>query len=353
MNAYITGLGAITAQNTSARPFFAGEPQLQDGSWLHAIEPEYKEYINPVLLRRMSHAIKMGVTSAMMALKDGGVTMPDAIITGTGLGCIEDTENFLNNIITNKEQFLPPTPFIQSTHNTIAAQIALILKCNNYNYAYVHGGLSFESALLDALMILHEGNGRNLLVGGTDELTQASWQIMHRMGLLRHSAAGHDRSLMKKGRGSTGGEGSVFMTLSTEKTNAYANIRSMDIFSGNAGISNIRQMIQNSLDTAGLAAADIDLIIMGMNGDRKGDKLYTDIHNSLFAGKPVAAYKHLIGEYHTASAFAPAFAADILKSGTVPQCAMAAGNVPSSVKNILIYNHYFNSHHAVITISGC
>ena len=53
--------------------------------------------------------------------------MPDAIITGTGLGCLEDTEKFLTAMVTNKEEFLTPTSFIQSTHNTVSAQIALLL----------------------------------------------------------------------------------------------------------------------------------------------------------------------------------------------------------------------------------
>ncbi|MEI6766265.1 MAG: beta-ketoacyl synthase chain length factor [Bacteroidota bacterium] len=353
MKAYITGIGAITAQKTAVKPFFAETPIAQEGEWLRSIEPDYKEYVNPVLIRRMSRVIKMGVASALMSLKEAGITMPDAIITGTGLGCIEDTENFLNNIITNKEQFLPPTPFIQSTHNTIAAQVALILKCNNYNFAYVHGGLSFESALLDAMMMMNEGNGTNILVGGTDELTQASWSIMHRMGMYRSSCSNHLNILSNKGRGSIGGEGSVFLTLSTENNNAYASINSIDIFSGKADSKRVTEYIKSGLDTAEMKADDIDLCIFGMNGDRQGDRIYDELSNGMFAGKTVVAYKHLTGEYHTANAFAPALAASILRSQSVPDSVAVHGNKPGNIRNILIYNHYFNTHHSVITLSGC
>lgn len=63
--------------------------------------------------------------ASALAMKDANVESVDAIITGTGLGCIEDSEKFLKSILDNKEEFLTPTSFIQSTHNTVGAQIAL------------------------------------------------------------------------------------------------------------------------------------------------------------------------------------------------------------------------------------
>ncbi|NJK84751.1 MAG: beta-ketoacyl synthase chain length factor [Bacteroidales bacterium] len=110
--------------------------------------------------RRMSRIVKMGICSALKCLKESGVEVPDAIITGTGFGCIEDTEKFLGSIIQNEEKMLNPTPFIQSTHNTVGAAIALKIKCNNYNNTYVHRGFSFEHALLDGLMLLNEDKAK-------------------------------------------------------------------------------------------------------------------------------------------------------------------------------------------------
>lgn len=52
----------------------------------------------------------------------------DAIITATGLGCLADTEKFMNALMDNREQMLNPTAFIQSTFNTVGAQLALLLK---------------------------------------------------------------------------------------------------------------------------------------------------------------------------------------------------------------------------------
>ena len=121
--------------------------------YLSACEPDYKVIItNATLRRRMSRIIKMGVACGLECIADIAPEKMQGIITATGLGCLSDTEKFLNTLIDNEERMLNPTPFIQSTFNTIGAQIALLRQIHAYNMTYVHRGLSFESALLDAMM---------------------------------------------------------------------------------------------------------------------------------------------------------------------------------------------------------
>src|SRR3954470_22554556 len=129
MEAYISGIGIISPQETFATDGFLEKILEHNSLSLRCIEPSYKEFLNPTLARRMARIIKMSIAASSVCFKDAGVEMPDAIMTGTALGCLEDTEKFLLAIIENDEQFLTPTSFIQSTHNTVGAQIALQLKC--------------------------------------------------------------------------------------------------------------------------------------------------------------------------------------------------------------------------------
>src|ERR1043165_3292292 len=163
MEAYITGMGIISPQKTFDTNDFLAEIVGHNALSLRCIEPSYKEFLNPTLARRMARIIKMSIAASSVCFKDAKVEVPDAIMTGTALGCLEDTEKFLLAIIENDEQFLTPTSFIQSTHNTVSAQIALQLKCMNYNFTYVHKGFSFESAVLDGMMTLAEGEAKNVL----------------------------------------------------------------------------------------------------------------------------------------------------------------------------------------------
>lgn len=135
--------------------------------------------------RRMSYVLRLGITTAMECLKTTLDEKVDAIITAMGLGCLADSEKFLGSIIDNGEQMLNPTPFIQSTFNTIGGQIALLTKNKGYNMTYSHRETSFEGAMLDALLLLKENDAKNVLLGAADEKTPTQEAIMQRMGAYR------------------------------------------------------------------------------------------------------------------------------------------------------------------------
>ena len=130
--------------------------------------------------RRMSRVLKMGVSTGISAVNSSNLAQLDAVITATGLGCLTDSEKFLKSIIESDERLLNPTPFIQSTFNTIGGQIALIKGLNCYNVTYSHRYSSFEAALVDGAMQLEEG-ADNILIGGVDEVTPTQINIMERL----------------------------------------------------------------------------------------------------------------------------------------------------------------------------
>ena len=168
---YIRATGIISPQKTFEAAGFLAAPVQYEGTRLSCVEPDYKTFIDPKLIRRMSRIIKMGVAAAMKCLQEAAVKVPDAIVTGTAYGCLEDTGIFLSKMVEQREELLAPTAFIQSTHNTVGAQIALMLRCNGYNNVFVHRGFSVESALMDAMLLLAEEEATNVLVGGLDEIT--------------------------------------------------------------------------------------------------------------------------------------------------------------------------------------
>jgi 3-oxoacyl-(acyl-carrier-protein) synthase len=303
----------------------------------------------------MSRIVKMGVCAAIKCLHEASVENPDAIITGTGLGCIEDTEKFLTSLYTNKEKLLNPTPFIQSTHNTVAAAIALILKCNGYNNTYVHRGFSFESALLDGMMLLHEGAADHILVGGLDELTNNSFTIMNRLGFWKRQPVNNLSLLDNKSKGSLAGEGIAFFALSHKKReNTIARIRSMETFFNPGSPAETEHRLSVFVEKATGGIANIDLVVLGMNGDPEMDKTYHQLLvNNQFGPIPCAYFKHLCGEYDTASSFALYLAAAILKEQKVPEAIRLDSRSIGQIKNILVYNHVRNSNHSMFVISTC
>ncbi len=351
-NIYINGLGAITPQKTFDNLKFLDELVNEPSNQLKCQDPNYKDYISGDLVRRMSRIIKMGIASSKICLTDAACLMPDAIITGTGLGCIEDTEKFLSAMIQNNEEFLTPTSFIQSTHNTVSAQIALLLKCHNYNFTFVNRGISFEGALTDAMIRIRMDQSSTVLLGGIDEMTKNSFGIMERLGHWKRKPTPQLSLLDDKTRGSIAGQGSVFFLLADRQgENTYAKVISVETFFNPSGDDEILSRVQEFIDRSGIASGDIDLVILGLNGDPSGDRIYHRISGSMFPETAIAYYKHLCGDYMTASAFSMWLAARIMKSREIPPVVLLNEQKPGKLKNILLYNHYQKLDHSLMLIS--
>lgn len=355
MEAFIDGMCAISPQNT-----FSGETLFQDlmsydgVRYVMCIEPNYNEFLNPMASRRMSRIIKMGVVSALKSLRSADIKTPDAIISGTGLGCIEDTEKFLASIYTNSEKLLNPTPFIQSTHNTVGAAIALLVKCNGYNNTFSHRGFSFENALLDGLMLLQEGSANNILVGGMDELTMNSFTIKDRLGFWKKDCINNLRLLDSRTIGSLAGEGTAFFVLNCIKTNhSIAKIKSVQTFYKPKSLTDAELKLKSFINETVENSPAIDLILMGMNGDVFTDGIYHNLKDTLFKNTPCIYYKHLCGEYDTSSSFALYLASSIIKEQEVPAVTRLDNKPFNEIKNILIYNHNRDIHHSMILLSSC
>ena len=338
MAAYIKGASVISPQKTFTEPGFLNEIIDYTGfSRLKCIEPAYRDFLDPMASRRMSRIVRMGVCSALKCIQMSGIQMPDAIIAGSGLGCLEDTEKFLTSIYTQDEKLLNPTPFIQSTHNTVAGAIALAIKCHNYNATYTHRGFSFESALEDALLQLTENDHLNILAGSFDELTETSYNLTKRLGLWKKSIPG---------------EGVAFFMLGGKPgPDDMARLHSVRVFF-KPNIDEISSTINQFLEENGKKPETIDLVLFGISGDSHTDNVYHHLMQGTFRHNSWLSFKHLCGEYDTSSSFAMWLASMIVRHQQVP---FAAGGdkLPESINTVLIYNHLRGVNHSLYLLERC
>jgi 3-oxoacyl-(acyl-carrier-protein) synthase len=355
MEAYIRGIGNISPQHSWENSGLRSDVVKYDGNRLKCIEPDYKEYIKPIQMRRMSRTLKMGVSAAGKCLRDASVEVPDAIIVGTGLGMIADTEKFLRSIIDNKETLLTPTSFIQSTHNTIGAHIAVMLKCNKYNLTYVNDYLSFENALLDTMIRLLEDPSEKILLAGIDEMTDSYFKIIENAGGWKKDLKNNLELLDHDSPGRIAGEGASFFLVGTdEHPDNYASFSGVKTFIKPRSEAETDSFILDFLAEHGLNTDKIGMVLCGFNGDSETDHQYRRLHEGIFKNVPVAYYKHLCGEYHSASAFASWLGARILKEQKWPADIMISDQLPSlPLNNILIYNQQQNTRHGLILLKSC
>ncbi len=340
MKAYIHSASLVSPQPTFGNGLPAEIISPEGKPFLKAIDPPYREYIDPMVARRMSRIVKMGVCAALSCLKSANIEIPGAVIAGTGLGCLEDTEKFLGSVYQMEERLLNPTPFINSTHNTIAGAIALAIKCHGYNSTYSHRGFSFESAVRDALMMISDDPQMRILTGAFDEITATSYEITRRLGLWRNPAI-------------LPGEGVAFFLLSGQAENAIARLSGFDTIMDPADKNELMGVARRLLDNSAADPASVDLVLAGTHGNEQPDAWYEALQNDLFPKTPRAGYKHLCGEYDTSSAFALGLALNLIQSGKVPEWMSTGDHIPEKTGNIMIYNHQRGARHSFYLLSAC
>ncbi len=311
---FVNSISQVSCQKPLSDDWF-NSPIFYQEAYVRAQEPDTKGLIVPAEARRMSKILKRTVCTALTALNDSSVTQPDAIITGTGMGCMENSEKFLIDMSRFGENCLKPTLFMQSTHNTISSLIAIILKNHGYNNTYSHKGISFESALLDAWIQINAGMIDSALVGAHDEITPFTNLVL---------AKSHPEYSFIS-------ETSVSCILtSTPEDTDKCEIRDVQI------------LYRPSPDEiAALLTPESDrILVIGINGNDLNDKPYHDVIDILSFKPYCLRYKNVFGDNFSSSALGFYTGVKIIEKQIIPTF-LEVDSVPHTVdiNNITILNH--------------
>jgi len=314
---YVLSAKQISAQQPLCEDWMTQPVEYQE-PFNRAIDPSFKDYISPIEARRMGKILKRAIATSKEAIKTSGLDNIDAIITGTGYGCIENTEIFLDALSREGEQMLSPTYFMQSTHNTISSLVAIQTKNHGYNVTYAHKGISFDSALQDAVLQLSLGKINSAIVGGHDELTPTFFNILKKGGVM-----GHDDEMCS--------EAAISVVLSAEKHNYLCKLLGFKLLH-KPTIERLKEVAKDF---------KADFIFTGISGNHKSDEAYLKECKELFGEAKLLKYKHIFGESFTSSGIGFYVAAQCLKAGMIPAHLFVN---PSDITDkkpskILIFNH--------------
>ena len=313
----------ITIQNPLCEDWMEN-PLRYSEDYVRAVDPDFKQFISAGDARRMGKLLKRALATSLSALQESGIDNPDAIITGTGFGSIENTELFLDALVREGEQLLKPTQFMQSTHNTASSLIGIHTKCHGYNSTYSQKGFSFDSALYDAWMQFRIGRIKSALVGGHDEMSPVF------SGFVRK--AGHVKE------GEICSEAAVSVLLAENGDNAYCTLE---------GVKLLDTPSHDTLSKvlADMTAGGIDAVMTGMSGNSESDSWYGFL-DAMLPGIPQLRYKPLFGVNFSSSATGFYAAACCLRKGSVPAVLSASGRAVYCSKGILVVNVVEGRHYS-------
>ena len=224
----------------------------------------------------------------------------------------------------------------------------MLINCPHYNFTYSNRGHSFENALIDGLSLLADGK-KEILVGGVDEANTTVHRIVSQMGWTQKTQTRPESSEKP-----VLGEGATFFLMANENNGkAIAKLEGVETFRNPEDQKAINDKIGSFLKEHETGTEEIAALITGHNGDET-DKIYDDDGiDSFFAGTPVVKFKHLSGEYFTASAFAFNLASNMLNKQEFYSLTTDVNKEKSQINKVLIYNHFNNANHTLALLSRC
>jgi 3-oxoacyl-(acyl-carrier-protein) synthase len=342
---YITSARATCAQDTFSNNDLPENIKVFEQNVLKYHEPDYKQYFTIMQLRRMTRIIKIGLVTAIEALKDAKLEQPQAIVTGSAKGSMTDTEKFLHDIVNFNEGTLNPTAFIQSTYNALNGLIALHHNANGYNSTYVHRGFSLENSLMDAIMLFKENRIENALIGCFEEMTAEHYELKKKMGYWKNEAIKNVDLLSSSTEGTIAGEGTFFFTLNEGPENAIAKLSGLRMLY-NAGEALVKTTFNNFLAEHNLAPDDVDAVFLSYNGNSQTRHFEDAISQQFSPTTNQLVFKHLCGEFDTAAGFALWAAIKALQHQIIHPSLILKKGTSSTLKNVVIYNQYNGKEHS-------
>lgn len=273
---YVKSVAQISCQEPLSEKWKVSPLPITD-YYTPSIEPDMRDLISPGVSRRMGKILRRAVATSFTALKAAGIETPGGIITATGVGCMENSEKFLTDLVEYGEECLKPTLFMQSTHNTISSQIAILLNCHGYNNTFSHKGSSFASSLLDGLLKIENSSLENVLVGSFDEVTPFMADIM------RKTHPEFDKVT----------EGAFSTVLSSEGKNSLCVIEDVAVIR-RPHIEDIEEIIRDNKD---------GMFYLGVNGNQLNDSNYSEIIDKIGDKNKIGYYHNIFGDGFSAAAF--------------------------------------------------
>lgn len=340
---YIHQHTCISPQSIHTGTLFEEINPSVDGRML-AIEPVL-EGVPPAMLRRMSKAVRMSIGAGLPLLQQ---TATDGIIIGTANGGMEDCIKFLNQLIEYNEGLLTPAHFVQSTPNAIAGQLSLLTKNRGYNATHVHNGLAFENALLDAKMLTKEKPDASFLVGGVDEISSYNYNIDCLAGWYDKTKSSIDMYQINT-PATVAGEGAAMFIVNSKATNAVACINGLEVFHS-AEPNTVVERFQHFLNEFAPNLYNT-IFLCGENGDSRQLPLYLRCQQVLSKDVSIARFKHISGEYPTATSFALWLACYALQQQCLPAHVYKTKTDIAKIDRVIIYNQYQGYQHSFLIVS--
>jgi 3-oxoacyl-[acyl-carrier-protein] synthase II len=303
------------AGQSGIRPFQEMEPMegsIPFGGEVPGFKP--KEYLSPLVYRKMGRASRLCLVASMEAIRDAGLLIDDhnreriGVVVGTGYGNSGLTDEYFLSFMEGGAQGANPLLFADTVPNTPASHISLYHKLHGPLTTFCQNLISAELAIVYACQQLGSGQADWMLVGGVDELSPIA---VHAFSVLRGLNPFQDPVM---GRGIVLGEGACVLILEKKERaegrggQVYGEIKAYSMNSGitqpgrfEPGGKMMKKAVEDILPVGKAGNQGINLVGLSANFSRDLDPLEFQMLDEVF-GKDLASMalsplKYFTGEF--------------------------------------------------------
>jgi 3-oxoacyl-[acyl-carrier-protein] synthase II len=204
--------------------------------------------------RRLDRLAAWALVASSLAIQDSGIDLSQvdrsrvAVVFGTGFGCAELTEAFVQSALANGWAGTDPSPFPEGLANAPASHVALWHRLRGPNITLGSKGFAGETALIQAASLLRHGQADLAIVLAGDTLTRTVYEWYETSNLL--SEACYNAEPLPEGGGFVPGEGVAAVVLEPagrREVRAYARFSSGCWAAAAKPVETIRQMLGDSV----------------------------------------------------------------------------------------------------------
>jgi 3-oxoacyl-(acyl-carrier-protein) synthase len=320
----------------------------------------------PERIKRMGRGQGMAIVAVQRALAACAAGVPaagDATAVSVGTAWAEEGDEitFLENLIKMGEKGAKPAFFVNSVKNALASQLALTFGFRGENQTFAHDALSFESALWQGAHLLCAGRAQHAVVCGVEALVEFQEIHGHLLGWYGTDPAPLS-PLRTPRRGTTPGEGAAAFVLAapgstTSPVARLVHVKSRGPLQRTPALAGRGELgfVEQALRESGTSPGELGLVLVGANGDAALDAVYAEVAQGLRAGSSspaIGVYRHLTGDFATASALGLELAVRAVATRTVPAEVRMVLGAPGNVERVLLYHVSSAGYHSAILVSA-
>ena len=322
--AVITGLGVVgphgigTASLEAA--LLAGRPLAteidrsegyhdHDSSRLAALVPklDVTPWLPPAEARRLSVPSRFAVVAARMALADAGIAAVDgrrvAVVLATAFGALLFTEKLVRQILEEGPESAQPFYFSECVANAAAARVAIALGARGANVTITEREAGPLLAVARGAQEVREGRADLAIAGSAEEMTPLLHALLDRFRSTARAGSSVEapRPFDAARNGVLAGEGASVCVIEREDEARARGARLLARVAGSgaafdsaASVSDwgdghalLARALRAMLARAGTDIEEIDRIVSGASGSRRGDRLESATLTAAWGGAPL------------------------------------------------------------------